>query len=393
MNGKIEKEVVEFYPSSVATGKQHPCQATNWHEMRDFWENDIKSVDPTPILNATDLASQISLTYMSYKTNEFSKTQAQRFFGISRFYDYQLTSPVSPELLEQIDNKETLNWGYVGVNELNFELPVIGQIRMWLPSSFCFPAIPGVNETKIKGYGKKIPIGDIRTREILSAEPVFFEQQDWKLYKAGFDAMYEDVFDTGINREYYDLNQLTQDKSEILIAWRKGTNYTKFYNLVWACLTGHAGDEGYMPGCLSADYDKEYYHINTIHDLNDRFLQFKHYCFYKALNEQQELFNSQPTYDQEQFWREWTLENELYSDWLGIEVSPVDGKGWWMYCKDDCTDGLLEPLTRAPCVDWIIKTWNHVGSDPAHPLELEDAKKSEKIDDDVVAEAKQIQEK
>lgn len=357
-----EAEIVKFDPSGLDITKKHPCQATNWQEMRDFWEKDIKSADPTPILNVTDLASQISLTYMSYKTHEFSKTQAQRFFGISRFYDYKLTSPASPELIGDIDNKQTLNWGYMDISSFDVFVPDIGPVHCYLPSTFGFPAVPALSETKIKGYGRQIPIGQIRTRELFSAKPVYFEKKDWMSYKNGFDAMYQDVFN--VNYEgYYDsstaIPEIDNDWSEVLCAWRWGAeNYAKFYNMIWACLTGNAGQEGYMPGCPSSLFDKEYYDIDSIDDLNERFLQFKNYCFYKARDEQYRILES-PASDEEQTARETVYNNEkAFWDIAGLDVPLATGNGWWASCKDGVTEGLLEPDSRAPLFDWLVKTWN-----------------------------------
>ncbi|MCQ3915404.1 MAG: hypothetical protein MJ195_01315 [Mycoplasmoidaceae bacterium] len=56
--------------------------------------------DVSPILNVTDLAGQLALTYLSYKTNEYAQRQANRMFALSRFYNYQLTAPASPEIVD-----------------------------------------------------------------------------------------------------------------------------------------------------------------------------------------------------------------------------------------------------------------------------------------------------
>ncbi|MCQ2957177.1 MAG: hypothetical protein MJ233_05150 [Mycoplasmoidaceae bacterium] len=77
--------------------------------MKDYWENQILPKDPTPILNVTDLASQLALTYLSYDTNRYADRQANRMFSFTRYYNYELTSPASPEITEEIDHKQSLD--------------------------------------------------------------------------------------------------------------------------------------------------------------------------------------------------------------------------------------------------------------------------------------------
>ncbi len=41
--------------------------------MKKFWERKIVEKDPTPVINLTDLASQVALTYMTYGVDKFAE--------------------------------------------------------------------------------------------------------------------------------------------------------------------------------------------------------------------------------------------------------------------------------------------------------------------------------
>ncbi|MCQ3907602.1 MAG: hypothetical protein MJ219_02425 [Mycoplasmoidaceae bacterium] len=47
-----------------------------------------------------------------------------------------------------------------------------------MPSFYCFPTIRPLSSAKIRGLRDKLPIGTIRSREILSMKEVYFEPDE-----------------------------------------------------------------------------------------------------------------------------------------------------------------------------------------------------------------------
>ena len=267
-----EGQVVKFEPSEVSEEKQHPCQATNWKEMKEFWENTILSKDVTPILNVTDLAGQLALTYLSYKTDEYAQRQANRMFALSRFYNYQLTNPASPEIIDpSVQNRPKFNWIYTG--DYPIKVSDDPEVYIYIPASFGFEGIQPLTTTRLRGYTDKIPIGTVRSKEILSARDVYFEKEDWNKYSPLFDQMYIDVFDPS---NYTDQGWADEADKLVLFSF----NLKEYYDLVWAILCGEDADKDrYIKNPDICEYWKQYnrtsFNIQNVDDLNDRFIQFK----------------------------------------------------------------------------------------------------------------------
>lgn len=352
----LEKEVVNFSPAEIEPGQEHPCQAKNWREMEEFWDTQIMAKDITPILNITDLAGQISLTYQSYNTNEFAHRQAQRMFAISRFYNYKLTSPASPELYktEEIPGKENLLWLYTDYQEY----PIEEGVSFYFPSSIGFEGIEPLSATRLRGFTDRIPIALIRSKELLSARDVFFEKEDWNRYKAGFDEMYEKIFDY----QNYERPVGYNNYVDFPILFCLNTkNLDKYYQLVWGSLTGHAS-EVFDPS-VETNLDNFDFNVKTVNDLNDRFMQFKHYVYWKILDEQRDILLNGKTYEREITTgvTEGSIKDQVYQDFkpslspLGIDYNP---QSWLMYHTNTGYLGysLLDPNTQAPSFDWILET-------------------------------------
>lgn len=359
-----ENEIVKFEPSSVEEGKEHPCQAKNWQEMVDFWENNIKAKDVTPILNATDLSGQIALTYMSYKTNEFAYRQANRLFALTRFYNYTLTTPASPEvLIDGQQNPNHIDWLYTGFNQYNAGTED-DPILLYVPSTIGFAAIKPLTTTRLRGYSDKIPVGTIKSKELLSAREVFFEPEEWQKYKDGFDALYGAIFDY----RNYEMVEGYENYPEMWPSlFGLGDNLKKYYNIVWGCLTGHAGDadkpwsvddEVYDDYQLSK-YNATSFDIKNVNDLNDRFIQFKNYVYWKAIAEQGKILSGEtyPGKDGQKY--EETARtlavgvlNDSYDSALGVTHT---NNSWLM--KSNSDDGFLDPNTQTLSLQLLDGAW------------------------------------
>ncbi|XQP55783.1 MAG: ABC transporter permease [Mycoplasmoidaceae bacterium] len=353
-----EQEVVKFEPTEVAVGRQHPCQASTWQEMEAFWKDKIQAVDPTPILNATDFAGQIGLTYMSFKTDEFAARQANRMFAISRFYNYELTSPASPEIVNDpdIETKQDLQWIYYGFKDLTeFGL------NIHIPSAFGFAGIEPLTGTRLRGYANKIPVASIRSKKLLFSTEVFYEPEDWIKYAEGFEEIYNGI--TVYTK--YDTNQLPVEERDDPIYWGKafgvGSNLATYYDLIWQYLTGHQGG-----------HQQEYYDITNVNDLNHRFMQFKNFAYWKALDEQKKALTIEPTGD------ELTAKNAVKSN-VATALAPLavtlTDAGWFMANEDNILS-LLVPHTQAPCLDWFIQAWANQSSSYTEQEKKEEAVKT-----------------
>lgn len=355
-----EDWVVKFQPSDVSDDSKHPCEATNWKEMKQFWEKDILGNDVSPILNVTDLASQLALTYLSYKTNAYAQREAERTFAISRFYNYELTSPASPEINDSsVPQRRKFNWIYTDFYEI--EISESPRFSLYLPKSFGFEGIQPLDVTRLKGYTDQIPIGTVKSKEILSSRDVYFEKEDWVKYKTLFDRMYDDVFNW---ENYSNVTSLPDDEADKTIMFSKDVNaIKKYYEVVWAILCGSQQDkqdilsERIYQNWKDCD-SKQSFAIKNVDDLNDRFIQFKNYCYWKALNEQQKALNDLSSATQQ--------EQSIYPDVqaiLGL-ILPYLKCRWvnnsWMIESDGTDEGYLAPDTLAPSFDLVQTVHNQL---------------------------------
>lgn len=337
-----EDEVVKFGASEIE-GKEHPCKATNWQEMRDYWERDVKSKDPTPILNVTDVASQIALTYMCL-TDEFAHRQSNRFFGFSRFYNYNLTSPASPEIIGGVTNKKTLRWIYVGMTGV----PVEEEFTLYYPEGFGFDGIVPLTGTNLRGYGDIIPVGHVKSKELLSSREVFFEKDEWNKYSKTFDDMYDSIFDW----HKYDISEIKDDpmknETDYATAFASSTeNIDLYYRSVWQSLMDK----------------KTLLDISNVNDLNDRFIQFKNYVYWKVWQEQTDLIYDGKKKLNDFSDLEYASKYACYeaAPWftepMGVEFDEPDS-GWMMKCAKGVKDGFLEENTETLALNYLVYSWD-----------------------------------
>ncbi|MCQ3915403.1 MAG: hypothetical protein MJ195_01310 [Mycoplasmoidaceae bacterium] len=59
------------------------------------------------------------------------------------------------------------------MDDKSFNLPFIGTI--YVPTALGFEGIQPLNATRLRGYTDQVPIGTIRSKEILSARDVYLE--------------------------------------------------------------------------------------------------------------------------------------------------------------------------------------------------------------------------
>ncbi len=373
-----EDEVVQFNPSVAEHQDQHPCQATNWREMVDYWENGVLSKDPTPVLNVTDLASQLALTYMSYNTDAFAQRQSNRMFAWSRFYNYDLTSPASPEIIDDtIEDRKELNWIYSDWDQYDFEIPGPTPLHptLFLVSNIGFDGIPPLTGTRLRGYTNTIPVGSVRSKDQLFSNEVYFEKEQWEKYAIPFDLMYDIVYDWLNYDTFYQphtSHEISPDDypSAFMLDSRALTHY---YEVVWSCLMGKLDDihcEDQQKVEQMKQYGPTYFDIHSVYDLNERFIQFKNFAYWQALEEQQKAINGDYVGTEEAEGR-WVVYNDPewirpyhvvpYEDLCDIGGFDVTTTGPYLmidrYDEEDA--GLLVNHSQAPAFDYMWKAWGY----------------------------------
>lgn len=348
----------------------------NWKDVVDYWEDDVKGKDPSTILNITDLAGQVSLSYLSVGVNKYSQREANRMFAISRFYNYNLTYPVSPEIINpgeyrtiDPDKKpqQPFPMVYYGVRPIDYEDPDDPDIKIhfFVPINFFITGIRSTKEASLAGtYANKIPVGYIRTKELFSSRDVYFESEQWQKYREPFEIMYDNVFNgllqNGLGEPYYKQEAVAPDDK--LNMWCQGNdNIARYYELIWACLTGNSAQNKYFGSRNPmGEFGKEYFDIHSIHDLNDRFIQFKHYCFYRAYEKQNELLNSQPT-GEEATAKAAALTELNQEVWFSTVVQQENS--WMMTSNDEAYLHVLESGTQSPNITLLSRTKDKLTTD------------------------------
>ncbi len=354
----IENEVVCFEGTPLESGEDHPCQAKNWREMKAYWEQEILPKDPSPVLNATDWASQLALTYLSYDTNRYADRQANRMFAFTRYYDYNLTSPASPEITEDIPNKQNLKWLYVGYN-LTELLP---GVQIILPSGMAFDAIEPVTGTRLRGYADEIPVGYVKSKELLSTREIYLEKDQWKKYGPMFDIMYEDVFDY---RNYVDDLSVIGDNPDAysnlgwVYVWNQ-ENLSKYYKIIWACFTGNA-DKYMNPNIHTrmVDYDKSSFDIQNIDDLNDRFIQFKNYAFWKAYEEQNKYLTGNYEPDDNEITAKDQIKANMELLFTALGMYMPEGNSWISKSIPEAPFNFIDENSQTPNLTYMWQTWQN----------------------------------
>lgn len=347
-----EDEVVQFIPSSVSADKSHPCQAKSWEDMKKFWQENIMSKDITPVLNATDWAGQMALTYLSYNTNKYAERQAHRMFALSRFYNYQLTSPASPEIITGTKGRKSIDWLYTA----EASLPIGEDESLYIPGTFGFAGIPPLSATRLRGYTDQIPVGTVRSKELLSSRDVYFEKEDWKKFHDGFQTMYEEIFNY---KNYGNIPSGWEDAVDWPILFsRNNDTLGHYYDLVWYCFMGQGAEQ--MPEIESqmGKYSKKYFEINSIDDLNNRFMQFKNYVYWQILDEQSSrIHDLSLSSDAERTARAEVLADGTMSALAYLLGMKYDENSWMMQCLPNKIDGFISENTQAPSINLMNSVW------------------------------------
>ena len=363
-----EKNLVDFGVTNQSI-KHAEGKSITWQDVDQFWKEDIKGIDPSNILNATDIASQLALTYSAYDLHNFSKRQAKRMFAMSRYYDYDLVKPISPEI---IGNDSNVYWLWGSPSTFNNPLDPSKTI-CYFPGGAGIPLIESYDINTLKGLTNKLPIGRVRSSDTLFWQNVYLEPNEWQQYKEGFNQIYKYSLDYSVktvdkNDYYYDLKGIaTHDY--LRAPFIKTENFNKFYELIWYFLVGKANtiihiDAQDLPLCN--------YNIQSLDDLNIRFTQFKYYLLFKLYDEEQDCLNNLPNNQdvvdaintKYQQIRDKVIIPELdirYEKFLGVKIVDPTQKpfgGLYMECATDengeyIQDGVLPPGTRVPCYDWI----------------------------------------
>lgn len=288
-----ENHLVNLVPDSTVSQETMREHISSWKDIKKYWDN-LNCSAKSKAYMATNLMNQLGSSYFSTGLDGFAQRQANRIFGFSSLYNYELTSPASPEIP---NNEKTINWIYTGYLNADIEIKDYGIVNADIPYSFAFPGITVSNEMAVldKTFADEVPIGTYKKSFNSKPDFVYLEPSEWQKYSEGFTKMYNTIFrydllDTnGIN--YYDLNDVKP--YDYQSAWcLKNSNLNKYYDLVWACLTNNTDKYLKMP-LESFDFN-----INSVDDLNERFIQFKYFIFNLAQQEQKQIFDRGPKEDE-----------------------------------------------------------------------------------------------
>lgn len=347
-----EKELVDFESVPFINAQGEPeyaikCNTGTWQDIVDYWEGNVKAKDPTKILNVTDFAGQVSLSYLSAGINKFSERQARRIFAISRFWDYKLTSPASPELIEHQNHKT--------VKADNWEEPIpliyaedqkynVSGADVYIPSTCGSVGVRATKAANLSGFAERVPIGNYKKAELFTRRDVYFEKEDYDKYHEGFEDMYDNVFNSNLKEGQYYKQDVFDNPCDYQKTWSHTENLARYYDLVWIYLMNKAEDYN-VPVLSHPDFD-----VHSVWDLNDRFLQFKYFCFYKAYEDQQDILRNNPTIEAEVAER-LNIISELNNFFPYISVKNSD-EGWMLQDVIDSASPIHLLETGSETVDF-----------------------------------------
>jgi len=301
---------------------------THYSDVEAYWKNEILKNDPSIVLNATDIASQLGLSYLSVNVHGFSDRQAYRNFALSRHYEYELTEPASFEIKK--DHEHSLPWVYTGITQKsNYD----GSIVWYQPKHFGFAGISPVSGNRLKGFGDQIPVGVYAPAGLaITAKNVYLEQKEFNQYFPFFKIMYKEIF----KPEAYELTGINP------VLWQSAwslnnANLNTYYQRVWTALSGSTDERIIAFGADSpiASWTKDStFDIHNIEDLNCRFIQFKYAISLLALDEQREALTSPITSTT-------TQEQTAYIEAIN-ELKATDGLYDYLAAKNDTNAFMLE---------------------------------------------------
>jgi len=341
---------------------------THWQDVEAYWKNEILKNDPSIALNVTDIATQLSLSYLSYNVHGFSDRQAFRNFALSRHYDYTLTEPASFEVKKEHDH--SLPWVY---RNLVKKTDYSGKHTWYQPEAFCFAGISPASGNRLKGFGDLIPVGVYAPAGLAyTAKDVFLEKDEYNKYLPYFKIMYDTIF----VKEAYNLEGLETSQFAWSSAWSlSNANLNTYYKRVWTALSGSSQQRIEMFGIDSpiSAWTKDSFDISNIADLNSRFIQFKYVAALLTLNEQRNAIVSDisKSSDEEQAAyatakAELAKEDGLY-DYLAVKN---DGEAFLLERDADKETPILWPSyveenTHVPDTTLMVNTYNNLTTDAA----------------------------
>ena len=374
-----EYDELEF----VSFNYQFSTGSTNFFEaiqsyanMESYWEDYIKDKDVTDLLNATDVATQLGLTFSSAGLQTYSEDTARWNFGFSRFFDYFLTAPVSHENVN--DQDEAINssvkylyggaisteetWFFPGKYDAD-NLATIADAFInppWLPAKKEFypkntfiPAIWQMDEPVILGLiTKQIPVAYYHKTNDHKDTYVYFEPDDYQKYSTGFEEIFNNVYNPYLKFQgtnVYDSSNLN-DYQTYFIDGRPADyyidlhnnwceqwttdNFFNYYNIAMAnALLNFSNTESKFDNwVVNPEIDRtknsgDYFEIgNDVNKLNERFLQYNYYLYNILLEQQDEYVQ-----DYETIGRDinnvkkinWTGMFEEFDDWSNSMSNPA----------------------------------------------------------------------
>lgn len=368
-DGSYKEEHIGNFLPTTDQGKVNGLEnIRSWQDIVEFW-NDLNISKSQNVYTGTSLSTQLGLTYLSTGLDKYSKQQAERLFGLSSFYNYNLISPASPEIINNdMPNAKALEWIYTGHIEAEIEIKDIGTFRGCIPYSIGFMGYTASSYNSIlnKTFGEKLPIGEYKSQNIAKPKYVYLEKDEWSKYENGFTNMYNTIFRYDLldkqGHPYYDLTGL--DEIEYLSAWCSNNNLSKYYDLVWYCLNNKANlilsDTQYkQPGSaevvsLDTLLPSSNFNISDVDDLNTRFIQFKYLVFHLAQQEQKQVLDNGPIESESLSYLE--AKNSMVDFTIKTGIKWKDDS-WYMY-----TDGpgsmpkiLLDLKTLSPAFPLLHK--------------------------------------
>lgn len=324
-------------------------KATN-EEIKNYWQAQQDN-DLNRKLNVIDIGSQLTITYDSFGLQKLLDQKAHKTFGISKFHDYNLTSTASPEILS---SKESIDWLYVDEKKLNSDELIYKDLIC--PNVVCFF---GDGSSSVTSVIKKLAFVDFSIGTVWSSNSkqtnyVTFPSDKWKQYSDGFDEMYNNIFINCNKLKTKDNADNYFTKSNNLdIDWSNRTNSPKYYELIWYCLAKEPRDIISSDSWHGDKANQKTFEVNALEDLNTRFIQFKHYVYWKLIAEQKDML-LHPTNVELTFIKE---QKEQYKSIFDFQLNDEHNETWYVKASPDLaanTSTLFEEGTQTPAL-FLIK--------------------------------------
>lgn len=367
---KIKQAVKFELPYSDESTSKFVKKPTN-EGIKSYWQN-LQDNDLNKKINVIDVGSQLTLTYNSLGLQKTLDQKAHKTFGISKFHDYTLASTASPEILTADEN---IDWLYTGEKTQNIIFPVYDN---WLtfPDVVCFfgDVTSTVNNVIKKQTFVDFSIGTIWSSKSNQTSYVLFPSNKWEKYSVGFDEIYNNIFTNSANLKKTNKEDYYFTKSGDEVNWSSDVNIPKYYELVWYCLAKKPQDIISKDSWQGEKANQETFEIATIEDLNVRFIQFKHYVYWKLVTEQKNMF-LHPDDKEAEFiksiieakekWKEECKEEEWKPIFdLDFQLNDEGKETWYVKCSSNPTtkaQTLFENGIQTPILELIKQAAREAG--------------------------------